>query len=226
MKKSRIPSALNYWTEWAILRSNDGVCVLIFGDTDGNGIREKDFSKHFSRITSGEIAYITDLIEESPLNLDDQTLREWLPVWERRWSLLASTGNKDAGEKLDRLSGALKGSHRGKTPVDDLKEIISRDIEVFKSILEQRKISNESIEKIIMKLARPEKYDRVQQIYKTYKNLLDKCLPVLSVLENFFILLEDCRNNIVEPVCIVIHEDIGFIFVKGEAKDGRLSLFY
>jgi hypothetical protein len=228
MKKSKIPSALNYWNGWAVCSSSDGKCLLIIGNADEEGVKEKDFTKHHLRITSGDIDYIVSLIEESSFNLDDQTLKNWLSIWEKRWSSLAraSNDNEDARQKLDKLHDVLRGSHQGKTPTEDLKEMIIRDIEVFRYILEQRENSKKSIEKIIREVAGLKRYDRVQQIYKGYKNLLDKCLPILGVLENFFILLEECQKNVDTPSCIVLREDIGFIFVKGEVQNGRLISSY
>ena len=227
MAKSKIPSALNYWNGWAIARSSDGGyrTLLVLGDAKGETIREKDHVNHVRRIASGDVDYILKLIEESSLNLDDKTLKDWLPTWQRRWSEQARVGNEEARKKLNKLHNALKGGQKGKTPIHDLKQIIGRDIELFRYILELRETSKDSLEKIIRRLAPREKYDRAQEIYKAYKNLLDKCLPVLGSLENFFVLLEVCRENIDKPGRIVFRQEMGFAFLKGEAQSDRLLTY-
>lgn len=216
----RLPSALNYWEGWAIVDSS-GKCLLVIDSKEINPIKEKDLSKHLEKITKGDIVYILGLIEESPLTyLDDPILKEWLPLWQKRWSLLS---HKDpfAKKNLDELHKTLKGDLRGKAKPEALKELIKRDIELFKEIEKRTKEENKkSLEAIFHEIVEQDQYkidiDRIWKVYKAYKNIHDKCLPALGNFDNFLTFLETCREKIDLPVCFSYHEN--FIFVKGETR--------
>lgn len=203
--KSSFPDFCEGWT---IAKAIDGEyrCIIFLHNPH---ITIKDPEKHKERIISGDFGYICELIQESPQNLYDPILFSWLPILENYLIQEARYGDLGAREKLAMLCKAKIGKKRS------LKEV-KRNIKMVKYILDEKEKTKKSIDNIISECDQWEKIqpDRMWQIYKEHKKVIDTVSPVLGSLDNVFNFLDICGSNLQKRFCYIEYED--FLFVKSD----------
>jgi hypothetical protein len=217
-----IPGTLTYWENWSIAKKEEGMVIVkaVLG-REWRTIKEEDPERHLERIIKRDFKYICGLLRESPYHLEDPTLKGLLPEIEKELSL-RSPFDKEAKKHLKKLHAAKAGDTRGKKK-ERMREIIERDLDLFRRITKRHEKTKQDIDGIIDYYLDQESYhgigkNQLWAIYKAYRTLADDLLdPVFNGDWNIFLIfLNVCKDRIDEHSAIVPYGD--FVFIKGEAK--------